>query len=107
MSKISKQNQERIMSNIISILFENSPEALFTSEISKIEARDEEFIKNLLIDLKEKNLITEIKKNHEGKPYLKRSRWKLSDAAYNAYRKAGSQTQDNKLTTDKTYIKTD
>jgi len=104
MSKISKQNQEKIMSNIISILFENSPEALFTSEISKIEARDEEFVKNLLSELKKKNLVVEIRKNPKGEQYLKRSRWKLSDAAYRAYKSA--ENQENKLETDEAYIKT-
>ena len=39
----------------------------------------------LLLDVIEK--IQEIKKNSEGISYLKRSRWTLSDAAYQAYKK--------------------
>lgn len=87
MSKISKQKQEKVMSNIVSILFENSPEALFTSEISKIEGRDEEFVKKLLFDLHKKGLVLPVKKNPKGIPYLKRTRWRLSQQAFNAYSK--------------------
>ena len=55
--------------------------------IAKEIARDEEFVKTLLIDLKKKGLILEIKKSPEGVPYLRRSRWILSDEAYQAYKK--------------------
>ena len=87
MVKISKEKQDRIMTNIVSHLYQNSPQALFTSEISKIEIRDEEFIKRLLLDLKEKNLVVEIKKSPEGLEYTRRSRWRLSEKAYLAYKK--------------------
>jgi len=86
MSKISQKKQEKVMSNIVSILFENSPEALFTSEISKTEGRDEEFVKKLLLDLHKKGLVIPIKKNPKGNPYLRRIRWRLSDNAYIAYK---------------------
>jgi len=87
MSKISKEKQEKIMANIVATLYEYSPKPLFTVEISRAQARDEEFVKKLLLKLKNKNLIVEIKRNPKGKPYKKRSRWKLSDAAYSAYKK--------------------
>ena len=86
MSKISKEKQEKIMANTLAILYEHSPKALFTADISKVQARDEEFIKRLLLELKSKKLIIEIKKNPKGKEYKRRSRWKLSDAAYRAYK---------------------
>jgi len=85
MSKISKEKQERIMANIVATLYEYSPKPLFIVEISRAQARDEEFVKKLLLELKNKNLVVEIKRNPKGKPYLRRSRWKLSDAAYQAY----------------------
>ena len=87
MSKISKEKQEKIMASIVSTLYEYSPKSLFTVEISKAQARDEEFVKKLLLELKKKNLVVEVKKNPKGKTYLRRSRWKLSDAAYEAYKK--------------------
>ena len=87
MVKISKEKQNRIMTNIISTLYQNSPNALFTSEISRIEIRDEEFIKKLLLELKEKKLVVEVKKSPQGKPYSTWSRWRLSNAAFDAYKK--------------------
>jgi len=86
MSKISREKQEKIMANIVANLYENYPKPLFTVNISRYQARDEEFIKKLLLELKKKNLVIEIKKNPKGKPYKRRSRWNLSDAAYQAYK---------------------
>ena len=84
--KISEKKKDKISEQIIALLYSQTPKPLFTVEIAHEIARDEEFIKKLLIGLKNKNLIVEIKKNPKGRAYLKRSRWKISDAAYNAYR---------------------
>ena len=85
--KISQEKRKKISEHILFFLYSNTPKPFFTSEISKAQARDEEFVKKLLLELKNKNLVVEIKKNPKGKPYLRRSRWKLSDAAYSAYKK--------------------
>jgi len=84
--KISEQKKEKIYEQILAFLFSVSPKPLFTSNIAKEIARDEEFVKFLLLNLKKKELIVEIKKNPKGLPYSKRSRWKLSDSAYQAYK---------------------
>jgi predicted transcriptional regulator with HTH domain len=84
--KISKEKREKISEQILSYLYSINPKAIFTAHIAKELARDEEFIKDLLLELKEKKLVTEIKKNPKGIQYLRRSRWKLSDKAYEAYR---------------------
>jgi hypothetical protein len=84
--KISKEKQQKISEQILAVLYSQNPKPLFTSQIASETARDEEFIKRMLIDLKLKNLIIEIKKNPQGTPYLKRSRWKLSDSTYQAYK---------------------
>ncbi len=84
--KISQEKKEKVSEQIIAFLYSQSPKLLFTVEIAREMARDEEFIKKLLIELKNKNLIIEVKKNPQGKIYSKRSRWKLSDAAYSAYK---------------------
>jgi len=89
--KISEKKRDKISEQILAFLYTSSPKPVFTFYIAQEVARDEEFVKNLLISLKKKNLVSEIKKNPDGKPYLKRSRWKLSDAAYIAYKNAGSQ----------------
>ena len=85
--KISQEKRKRISEHILTFLYSNSPRSFYTSVIAREIARDEEFVKKLLLELKSKNLVIEIKKNPKGKVYKKRSRWKLSDVAYNAYKK--------------------
>jgi hypothetical protein len=92
--KISKNKKEKISEQILALLYSVSPKLLFTMNIAQEIARDEEFVKSLLIELKKKELILEIKKNSKGVSYLKRSRWKLADNAYEAYKKYQSQ-KDN------------
>jgi len=84
--KISDKKKEKISEQILSYLYSINPKSLFTSQIAEEIARDEEFIKNLLLKLKKRNLIIEIKKNPKGILYLRRSRWRLSDTVYNAYK---------------------
>lgn len=84
--KISAKKKEKISEQILSYLYSVNPNSIFTSQIAEEIARDEEFVKNLLLNLKKRNLIIEIKKNPKGITYLRRSRWRLSDAAYNAYK---------------------
>ena len=79
--KISDKKKDKISEQILAFLYSVSMKSVFTSHIAREIARDEEFVKNLLAALKKKNLVTEIRKNPKGKDYLKRSRWKLSDAA--------------------------
>jgi len=92
--KISDTKKTRISEQILAFLYSLSPKPEFTSKISAEVARDEEFIKKILQELKEKSLVTEIKKNPQGEDYLRRSRWRLTDAAYNAYKTAGG-SQDS------------
>ena len=84
--KISDKKKEKIYEQILALLYSVSPKPLFTLNVAQEIARDEEFIKTLLTDLKKKELVIEVKKNPKGFPYLKRSRWKLSDNAYQAYK---------------------
>jgi hypothetical protein len=84
--KISEQKKEKIYEQILALLYSISPKPLFTLNIAQEIARDEEFVKFLLLELKKKDLLVEIKKNSKGIVYLKRSRWKLSDSAYQAYK---------------------
>ena len=89
--EISSEKREKISEQILAFLYTSSPKSIFTSHIAAELARDEEFMKKLLLELKKKNLVIEIKKNPSGKEYLRRSRWKLSDAAYAAYRSRQAQ----------------
>lgn len=85
--KISNEKREKISEQILAYLFSINPKAIFTNNIAREIARDEEFTKKILIDLKKKGLVSEIKKNPLGIEYLKRSRWKISDKAYTIYKK--------------------
>ena len=105
--KISNKKKDKISEQILAFLYSLPMKPAFTSQIAQEVARDEEFVKKLLVDMKGKNLVAEIRKNPKGEQYLKRSRWKLSDVAYRAYRNAGSGNQEDKLKTEEAYIKTD
>jgi predicted transcriptional regulator with HTH domain len=83
--KISDKKIQKIFEQILYYLYSINPKATYTSYIAEEIARDEEFVKKLLFELKSKNLIIEIKKNKHGKDYSRRSRWKLSLETYNIY----------------------
>ncbi len=85
--KISEEKRNKILEQILAHLYNLNPQPLFTSYIAKEIARDEEFVKKLLLELKNKKLVIEIKKNKEGRDYIRRSRWKLSPQAYELYNK--------------------
>ncbi|NCN51757.1 hypothetical protein GW931_01980 [archaeon] len=85
--KISKEKREKISEQILFYLFRENPRPIFTSYVAKEIARDEEFTKKMLMELKEKGLLLEISKNKEGIKYKLRLRWKLSPSAYEVYSK--------------------
>ncbi|MFA4952663.1 MAG: hypothetical protein WC584_00400 [Candidatus Pacearchaeota archaeon] len=84
--RISEKKKEKIFEQILAFLYGSTPKALFTSQIAQGIARDEEFIKKLLLELKEKKLVIEIKKNNKGNFYIRRARWNLSNLAYQTYK---------------------
>jgi predicted transcriptional regulator with HTH domain len=84
--KISKQKRDKILEQILAYLYSINPRPTFAAHIAREIARDEEFVKSLLLELKTKKLVTEIRKNPKGVDYLRRSRWKLSDKAYEIYK---------------------
>lgn len=86
MPVISKQKKDKIAEQILHHLFTISPSSDFTSKIAETLARDEEFIKAMLIDLKQKKLVVEVNKNSQGDDYQRRQRWRLSNEAYNIYK---------------------
>ena len=84
---ISNQKKEKISEQILSYLYSIFPKQIFTSEIAKELARDEEFIKLLLKDLEKKSLVIKIDKNPQGLKYSHRLRWRISNKAYEIYKK--------------------
>ena len=87
MPTISNIKKEKISEQILSYLFSSFPKQIFTSDIAKEIARDEEFVKKLLLDLEKKGLITKIEKTPEGLKYIRRLRWRISNQAHDAYKK--------------------
>ena len=86
MPKISEQKIEKISEQILSHLFTIFPKQIFTSEIAKEIARDEEFVKKLLKELEKKELVIKINKNPQGFQYLRRERWRISNKAHKIYK---------------------
>ncbi len=83
--RLSREKKDKIAEQILMQLYTSFPKQLFTAEISQEIARDEEFIKTMMFELKDKNLVLAIKKNEEGKDFVRRIRWQLSGPAYQAY----------------------
>lgn len=100
MPRLSARKKEKISEQILHYLFSISPEAQFTSKISDEIARDEEFIKTLLVELKAKSVVVEVKKNSEGTEYSRRQRWRLSTPAYEAYRKHQASFSSSNLSSN-------
>ena len=86
MPKISSQKKEKISEQILFYLFSIFPKQIFTSDIAKELARDEEFIKDLLKDLEKKRLVIKIDKNPKGLKYSIRLRWRISNKAHAIYK---------------------
>ncbi len=84
--RISKEKRDKIKEQILSFLFHNSPKSLFTIEIARDIARDEEFTKNLLREMASQKLVVEVKKSPKGIKYERRSRWRISDKIYATYK---------------------
>jgi hypothetical protein len=94
--KISKEKQQKISEQILAHLYSISPKPAFTAHIAREIARDEEFIKTLLKDLKLKKLVVEINKNPLGEQYIRRARWKLTDQTYDIYKHQQNINYENK-----------
>ena len=83
--RISQTKKDKIAEQILSFLYHTFPEQPFTAEIAREIARDEEFIKKMLFDLKEKGLVVVIRKNKKGEPFTRRLKWRLSNKVYDVY----------------------
>jgi hypothetical protein len=93
--RLSKDKKEKVAEQVLALLYNSFPKQLFTAEIAREIARDEEFIKTLMLELKDKNLVLAIKKNEAGKDFIRRSRWQLTSPAYQAYNQRVNQVIQN------------
>jgi len=86
MPKISDEKKEKIAEQILSHLYSIFPKQVFTSDIAKELARDEEFMKDMLNNLEKKQLVKKIDKNSQGFQYSRRLRWRISNKAHEIYK---------------------
>ena len=84
--RLSQDKKNRIIEQILSFLYHSFPKEPFTAEIAREIVRDEEFVKRLLFELKEKSLVIPIVKNKDGEPFSRRVRWRLSNKVYEIYK---------------------
>ncbi len=83
--RLSKTKKDRIAEQILAFLYHSFPKQPFTATISQETARDEEFIKRLLFELKGKGLVVSIRKNSKGIIFTRRIRWTLTKKVYDIY----------------------
>ena len=83
--RLNQDKINKISEQILSFLYQTFPRNPFTSEISREIARDEEFVKRLLFDLKEKGFVVSIRKNKKGEPFSRRIKWRLTNKVYEVY----------------------
>ena len=86
MPQISQQKKDKISEQILHYLFTIAPQSTFTNKIANETARDEEFTKALLNELEKKQLIVKVTKNPNGKDYIRRERWRLSNSTFEVYK---------------------
>lgn len=84
--RLSDEKKNKIFEQVLSYLYHIFPYNPFTAEIAREVARDEEFIKKLLFELKDKNLIVLIRKNNKGISFTRRLKWRLSNKVYDIYK---------------------
>jgi len=83
--RLNQIKKDKIAEQILSYLYYSFPRDPFTAEIAKEIARDEEFIKKLLFELKEKKLVLSIRKNKKGEVFSRRIKWRLTNKVYEIY----------------------
>ena len=83
--KLSQDKKERITEQILSFLYNIFPEQPFTVAIARELARDEEFIKKILFELRDKELVLSIRKNKNGEIFSRRIKWRLTKKVYDIY----------------------
>ena len=91
MPRISYEKEAKIKEAIIHLLYQQAPQALFTALISRELARDEEYMKKLLLELEKQGIVSSVKKNHQGIDYVQRIRWRLSNQTFETYKKIHDQ----------------
>jgi len=85
MPRISVEKLNKIKEQILFFLYSQFPKQPFTSDIARELARDEEFIKKIMLELHKDSLVIKVEKNTEGIKYVRRLRWRISNKVHQAY----------------------
>lgn len=88
MPKISDEKIEKISEQILHYLYGVFPKLVFTVEVAREIARDEEFVKRLLLQMEERGLVVRVDKNSKGEVYSARMRWRISNKVHAVYSRA-------------------
>jgi len=88
MVRLSEKTIKLLEDDIISILYENSLNALFTNQIADELRRNNEFTKKLLLELKKEGLVEEVVKNKKGQEYLRNKKWRIPSKVLKAFEKS-------------------
>jgi hypothetical protein len=83
--RISQEKKDKIIEQVLSFLYHSFPDHPFTAKIARETARDEEFIKRILFELKEKNLVIPIRQNKKGEIFSRKIKWRLSKKVHDIY----------------------
>jgi hypothetical protein len=88
MSKLSNKKRERIKEEVLRVLYENSPKALFTSYIANEVIRDNEFVLSLMKEMERLGVVEGVKSRGNKSVKKKiRTRWRLTNRAFEEYKK--------------------
>jgi hypothetical protein len=81
MSRVSKTTIEKIETNVLRILFDESPRSMSATAIADIEARDKQFILKILKGLEKKRVVKNVAKDFSRKAF-----WVMTENAYRKYK---------------------
>jgi len=83
MSKVSNEKREKLKEELLRIIYENYPGFLYTYQVAEFLIRDDEFVLDLLNELKNKNLIMCLEETSGDN--IKR-KWGLKKEVYEKYK---------------------
>ena len=77
MAKLSSRTKQLLKDDVVSVLFEKAPVSLFANEVALEMRRDNEFVKELLLELENVGVVERVEKGVSGRKYRKRMRWRI------------------------------
>jgi DNA-binding Lrp family transcriptional regulator len=80
MPRISQEKIKKIKEAIIALLFSRFPYAMSTAAIARELARDEEFIKAILLEMEKEKFLKRVGN------YARKIEWQLSESVYSTYK---------------------